>query len=412
MTILTAGGAPEIDFDLTSPSFNTDPFGTIDEWRQLGPVVYNRAVDKYLVLSYAGCSTVLSDLRMFDSQAPDRQEHFMNMFGGLTMEALDSPRHNDMRNIWATSFDRKHLEFCRALVETVVSRHVDEFAERVRSGETVDVLAGMTRSIPTAIIARLLGVPDDMTDQFARWSDAIGQSIAGERDNSDRSRRLRLAGALARQELTAFIADAVAERRGREEASPDLIAQMVFSEYGKTGMSEEEIIASNVQLVFAGNETTANVLALAMVALALHPDQRRAIRSEPSLVPAAFEELHRWNTLTQTSPRNACSESSTVDGYAIPDKAEVWPLIGAANRDPSRWPDPHRLDVHRQERKNLGFGFGMHICLGQHLARLEGHVWLRRILEALPDFDLAAPVDYGTGFPFPHRGPASVLVTA
>lgn len=174
-------------------------------------------------------------------------------------------------------------------------------------------------------------------------------------------------------------------------------------------MTEQEIVASNTQLVFAGNETTAKLLAQIVVTLAAHPEQRRAVASDPSLIPAAVEEVHRLETITHSVFRDVLGSPATVGGVEIPADARITLLLGAANRDPARWERAHEFDVRRPKRPHLGFAFGLHSCLGMNLARLEAQVFLERLLDALPDWQVRTPVDYGTNYAV--RGPAAVLVS-
>jgi cytochrome P450 len=185
---------------------------------------------------------------------------------------------------------------------------------------------------------------------------------------------------------------------------------MVFHDFARS-MEEQEIVASVTQLVFAGNETTAKLMASTLVALAQHPDQRRALTADRSLIPQAIEEVLRWMTVvTNLQARHACSPDSHVQGIPIPVGAAMAPLVAAANRDPARWDNPHAFDIFRPAKQHLGFGFGMHVCLGLNLARLETEIWLDRLLDRLPDYTLAAPIDYGRSFLL--RGPVAVPVAA
>lgn len=182
---------------------------------------------------------------------------------------------------------------------------------------------------------------------------------------------------------------------------------MVHHEFAKE-MDEEEIIANNTQLVFAGNGTTSKLMAITLVALGQHPEQRRMLIEGRSLIPQAVEEIHRWQTLVQTNTRNACSGASDIEGVHIPDGAEWRPLLGAANRDPERWNRTDELDIRRPVKRHLCFGFGMHSCRGMNLARLEIQIWPDQLLEKVPDYDHAAEIDWGRNFMI--RGPREVLV--
>lgn len=385
--------APVIDQDVTSWEFGQDPYPAMREWAELGPVVYNQRHDEYLVTGYRNCARTLASPQQFSSE--DLAEFFTRMFGGITMEAVDDERHHAIRAIWAQFFQREQLRSQEGLVRSVVDPAVHSFVERVRSGEVVDAAPGMTRAIPTLVIARMLGVEESMHEQFSDWSDAIGDIQHAGYDDSDEGRRRVQAGLAATAALNSYVEEVLARRRA-EGPGDDLVSMMVFHENAAL-MSEQEKVASITQLVFAGNETTAKLMVKILVALAQHPDQLRALAADRSLVPQAVEEVHRWETLVQTMPRRAASDDAAVAGVRVPRGAHVRVVLAAANRDPDRWRHPERLDVLREPRQHLGFGFGMHACLGLNLARLEIHTWLNRVLDELPEFHLGAEVSYGHG---------------
>jgi cytochrome P450 len=400
-----------IDVDFTDPELNCDPYPFMEEWRAKGSVVYNESNNRYLVLSYKNCARVLSRIDLFDSQDSSRQEHFVRMHGGLTMEAIDDNRqHQAVRGIWAAEFERGNLSRHRDMISEIITEEISRFVDLLGYGNVVDAIPHMFRRIPQVVIAKMLGIDADMYEEFASWGHAIGQSIAGERDPSPAGQKLIADGLIGRNNLKAYLTDVVHRRRRRGPGGTDLISEMVFSEYGRETMSDEEILANCAQLVFAGNETTVAMMGLTMAALAGHPEQRRQLVADRTLIPQAFEEVHRWTTLVQTLPRHAATDASDIEGILVPQGAEIWAMMGAGNRDPQRWENPAVFDIGRTSRQHLGFGFGMHVCLGLNLARLEIQLWLNELLDRLPDFEVG-PIDFGQRFPFPTRAPLSVPVS-
>ena len=396
---------PVVNASFHEDGFNQDPYPTLEEIRRAGPIVYNELLDRWMVTAYPLCSRVLGDSAHYAQGASDA---FVDFFGGTTMETIDEPeRHNAMRGIWAADFQRGNLESRRELVERVVADQLDPFVERLRSGETVEAVAELTRSIPTLVIATMLGINTDMFAQFSAWSDAMGATTEGALDPTENGMETVLAGRTATAELNAYIAEQVNERR--RNPSDDLIGKMVAAPFAQNEMSEKEIIASNTQLVFAGNETTAKLMAHTLVSLAAHPDQRRLLAQDRSLVLAAIEEVHRWQTITQFIDRDVRAEVELA-GVLLPPGAVVMPIQGAGNRDPDRWDNASAFDITRPPRQHLGFGFGLHSCIGLNLARLEVQVWLDRLLDVLPDFEVVGTVDYGPNYQL--RGPAAVYLAA
>jgi cytochrome P450 len=401
---------PIVEMDPQDPAFNHDPYPTLEKWRELGPVVFNKSNGRYLVLSYKGCQKVMTKLSEFDSQHPDKQFHLINTHGGVTMEAVDDRRtHHQMRSIWQSEFERSTIEQYRELIERVVTAQVDPVVARLRAGETIDAIPNMTRDIPAMVISEMLGIDVEMGHTFGEWSDAVAEAVLGERDDSPLGRELLARGAEGRDKLQAYVRGVVDERRGCP-VQHDLISKMVHDDYAKEHMSEQQVVASCAQLVLAGNETTSRLMGTCIAVLGEHPDQRKLLAEDRSLIPQAIEEIHRWKTIVQAMPRHANSDESTVEGVKIPKGTEVWAMFGAANRDPERWDHAGELDILREPQQNLAFAFGIHICLGLNLARLESEVLINQILDKMPDFELAAPIAHGLGYPFPTWSPIGVTI--
>lgn len=407
LTTKPGSGIPTVAHDLQSEEFNSDPYPVLAELRAAGPVVFHEELDRYLVLGFKGCAEALGDISRFDSAA--LTGFLVEHFGGITMEALDDRRHDLMRGVWAREFQRDLLEGRRTLVDDVVRSFTVPFVDRVRSGEVVDALAAMCRGIPTLVMTRMLGLPDGEWVQLATWSEAMGRMAEGLRSPGPRGDALVAASHAATRDLNARLLQVIEERRSGPMTGSDLVSRMLRDEFGRS-MPDQEVVASATQLVFAGTETTSKLMGTALVALAEHPDQAAALRADRSMVPRAVEEVHRWRTLTQVIPRRATGVGSSVQGTDIPADAAVELLTGAANRDPERWVDPDRFDVRRPYRGHLGFGYGMHVCLGLSLARLETQVWLDLVLDLLPDFRVEGPLDYGRNFSI--RAPREVPVAA
>lgn len=394
-----------VSLDVTDDNFRQDPFPAYEEIRRVGPVVYNDVLDKYMTVSYAGCATVLGKSSMFDSSK--EVPLFVSLFGDETMGVMYGEQHRQTRGVWAKDFQRVGLETKRQLIGEVVEELVPEFASRVRGGETVEAIGAMTRALPTRVITRLLGIDPAMTDQFKTWSDKLALIGEGQFDKSERGAARVQSGVEASKELNAYLRTEMAARRQRE--SDDLIGHIVHAPYAQH-MTEDAIAAACTQLVFAGNETTAKLMAATVVAMGLHAQQRRLVAADRSLVPQAIEEIHRWRTVTQSIPRSACSDESTVEGVRIPNGAPIMPLMAAANRDPSRWEAPEVFDVLRKPLPQIGFGYGSHSCLGLNLARLEVDIWLNRLLDLLPEFQIAGDIVYGASFAL--RSPVALPVAA
>lgn len=385
---------PETRFDFQEQSFIDDPYPALHALQELGPVIYHSDLQQYIISRYEECSAVFSDSHGFFNPP----EFFRSMFGGETIMSMDVDRHDETRGIWAETFTRRGIAPRKDMITEVVDACLTPVVERLRSGEPVDVVAEMTRPIPTLVIARMLGIPTTDHPQFSDWSDGMVKAAEGATDASPQgAENLRLgmeATAALNKYLTAMI--------HRPGCPTDLISQMVDSPISSK-MTIQEMTASAAQLVFAGNETTAKLMATTIYALARFPDQRRLLLENRDLIPRALEEIHRWMSVIHVGWRVVRDGK----GLRIPDGATILVLQGAANRDPARWENPDVLDVLRPPRSHLGFGFGMHHCLGINLARLELAIWLNRLLDEIPHWDIL-DVDWGRGWV--ARGPVRLTI--
>lgn len=391
---------PTIDVDFLDAGMPADPFSTFERVRDVGPLVVHEATGQYLLTGWRDCAKVLGDATTFASDTT----LFVSLFGDYTMQTMERDRHDPVRSIWSSEFRRDSVEARRQMVTAVVDAQILPAVERLRSGETVDAVQDMTRHVPTLVIARMMGVPDGDQSQFADWSDRMGRLVQGMQDPSPRGEALVADGRRATAELNDYVRTQIADR----SFAPDgLVGTMVDSPVAHDVMTDGEVVASNTQLVFAGNETTAKLMATVVMVLAERPDLRRELAADRGLVPRAVEEIHRWSSISQVTWRTARDGGATVAGHQVPEGATLMLLRAAANRDPHRWGSPDVVDVHRTVKGHLGFGFGMHSCLGLNLARFEIEVLVNRLLDELPDWE---PVGVDWGPAWMLRGPVRLDV--
>ncbi|CAN5697451.1 cytochrome P450 [soil metagenome] len=400
--------APMLAFDTADPDFVAAPWSTYERIRALGGIIYNERIHRWMVTDFEPTRQIFTTTSQFSSERGQIEQ--AAVFGGPVMEFDDGPHHDGIRHIWSDDFRPRALAALRPMIAGTIRRRLEPVIDRLRRGETVEVVADLCRGIPTEVIAHLLGIEDAMVDQFSEWSDAMGASAEGYTNPGPRGAQLIAEGRRATAALNDYIRSQLADRRCSAHHESDLITTMVRNEYACSHMTEQEIVASNTQLVFAGNETTAKLLALTIVTLAAHPDQRHAIRDDRSLIPAAVEEVHRFETITHSVFRDVIGPDATLGGVTIPSGERITLLLGAANRDPKRWDSPEKFDIFRKKLSHLGFAFGLHSCLGMNLARLEAQIFVEELMEVLPDWTVDGPVDYGTNYAV--RGPATVLVRA
>ncbi len=270
----------------------------------------------------------------------------------------------------------------------------------VEGGESVDLIADFTK-IPVVIVAEMLGVPPERHEDFRRWSNTIITNLAFGHETPENRRLMDQ----AITEVNDYLSEAIEQRR--REQPDDLLTVMV----NMPDWSEAEIRSSAVNVLLAGYDTTAKLMGECLVALEQNPDQRRLVAENLELVPNAIEEVLRWHGATQGIVRMAVTDT-VLGGTQLSADDIIYPLLIAANRDPSRWPDPYRFDVRREFKlalgqPHMGFGIGPHICLGAPLARLETQVALETLLRMAPEYRLRE-IDYGNAF-F-ARGPETGII--
>jgi cytochrome P450 len=398
---------PVLTFDTADEGFVREPWPRYEEIRRLGGVAYNERVNRWMVSDFEPVRRILVTPTKFGSE--NGQVEQAAVFGGPTMEFYDGPHHDDIRSIWSDDFRPKTLGKLRPVITELVRARLNPVLDRLRAGGTVEAVSELTRGIPTAVIAHMLAIEPDMVDQFSAWSDAMGASAEGYTNPGERGRELIAAGKRATAALNDYLREQLTARRCPAHDGADLITTMVRADYACAHMTEQEIVASNTQLVFAGNETTAKLLAQVLVTLAAHPDQRRAIHADRTLIPAAVEEVHRFEAITHSVFRDAIGDDAVIGDVTIPADQRITLLLGAANRDPARWDHADRFDVFRKKLPHLGFAFGMHSCLGMNLAKLEAQIFLEEVIAVLPDWQVEQPVEYGKNFAV--RGPSAVVLS-
>jgi cytochrome P450 len=342
------------------------------------------------VLGYDECQTVLTHPETFSSSL---YEQIMGPVMGRTLLELEGAEHRASRALVSPSFRTALLERWRAeLVEVVVHELIDRFAPRGRA----ELAREFTFAFPVQVIARMMGLPRSDYQRFQRLSIEL-LNVVFEWDR----------GLAASRSLKAYLGDVLAARR--RDPQDDLISTLAESEIDGVRLTDEEIFAFLLLILPAGVETTYRASGNLLVALLTDPPLLDAVRADRGLLRGAFEEALRWEPPITAVVRRAVRDCE-LGGVAIPAGTHVSVCVAAANRDPARYPDPDRFDPTRRNIAHLTFGGGPHLCLGMHLARMEGTVAINALLDRLPDLrlDPAAPAPHIAGVSF--RAPAALPV--
>jgi cytochrome P450 len=300
---------------------------------------------------------------------------------GLSMLDRDPPDHTRLRSLVSKAFTPRVVEGLRPRIQQIVDRLISR-AEAVGS---MDLIEEFAYPIPVNVICELLGVPVEDHDQFKGWSLDIARGLDSVLLPPD-SEVPRRSGA-ARYAMGDYFRRLIAERR----ASPrsDLLSALIAAEEAGQKLNEEELLATCILLLIAGHETTVNLIGNGTLALLRHPGELRRLRETPGLIVNAVEELLRYDGPVQRTAR-VPSTDITIGGRTIGKGEMVMPFIGAADRDPSQFPDPDRLDLGRTDNRHIAFGWGIHFCLGAPLARVEGQIAIDMLVRRLPKLELVS----------------------
>jgi cytochrome P450 len=320
------------------------------------------------VFGFDECVQVLRDGETFSSTI---YEGIMGMVMGRTILQMDEPEHRMQRALVSPAFRSKILEkWEEGLVRKVVNELIDGFAGRGHA----DLVREFTFNFPVQVIAEILGLPRADYPKFQRWAVEI-TSVAA---NWDR-------GVAASEALRDYFAGVLAERRANP--ADDLISELVTVEVDGQRLNDEEIYSFLRLLLPAGVETTYRASGNLLFALLHRPEQLAAVVADRSLIPQAFEEAVRWEPPVTVILRRATRDTELA-GVPIGEGADIALLLGAANHDARKYENPDEFDMFREVRQHVGFGFGVHVCLGMHLARMEARVAIETLLERLPDLRL------------------------
>ena len=363
-----------VAYNPLSASVARDPYPVYAKLRERDPVHHSRLMDALLFTRYRDVDAILRDHRHFSSdprkrRASGRQRASLPSPEDMSMLFLDPPDHTRLRALVNKAFTRKAVNALEARVRGLMEGLLDAVADPAG----FDWMEAVANPLPVIVIAEMLGVPPEDRARFRVWSDRRARIL----EPTLTAREREIAGEAA-EALDAYFLPIIEARR----AAPrdDIVSALAHAEEAGDTLTEREMLMMLRLLLVAGNETTTNLLGNGLLALLRHPDQLAALREDRGLIPAAVEELLRFDSPVQTDFRTAV-EDCDVNGFPVPRGRNVITLIGAANHDPAVFDRPDRLDVRRREVSHISFGRGIHHCLGAQLARMEGRIAFEALLE-------------------------------
>ena len=359
-----------------------DPYPVYAALRARAPVHRSRLLKASLFMRHADVGAILRDHRRFGNDPhkgslSSRQLAILRQAPHeLTMLLLDPPDHTRLRALVSKAFAPKVVNAMESRIRGILGALLDEIDDPA----AFDLMRAVAWPLPVMVIAEMLGVPADDRAQFRIWSAQRARLL-----EPTISRRERRAGEAASRGFDAYFRRIIEERRA--EPRDDVVSALVRAQDEGVHLTERETLNMLRLLLAAGNETTINLIGNGILALLRHPDQLERLRDGPGLIPAAVEELLRFDSPVQATFRRVLTDCE-VNGHPLKKRDNVVVLLGAANRDPDVFEDPDRLDVGRDKGSHLSFGAGVHHCLGAGLARLEGRIVLETLLERFSSMSL------------------------
>ena len=377
-------------FDPGDPALVADPYPVFAELRAAGQPLWHAGLGMWLAFSHRDADAVLRQRRagrVFRDREPLADFAVFNRLHRDSILDSEPPQHTRLRRLVQAAFARGHIERLRGPIQQLADELLDELLGELAVSGECDLLAGFAGPLPVAVIAELLGVPGPDRYLLRPWSNAIVKMY-----EYDRPPALEAAARLACDEFDTYLRWLAARRR--TDPRDDLVSALVAAD----GLSEDELVANCILLLNAGHEASVNTLGNGLLALLRHPDELTRLRGNlADLGASAVEEMIRYDSPLQLFERTAY-EDIEIGGVTVRSGQKIAALLGSANRDPLAFPNPDRLDITRDPNQHLGFGAGIHFCLGAPLARLELSVSLPTLLRRLPSMELTEEPTYQPNF--------------
>ncbi|MSP87446.1 MAG: cytochrome P450 [Alphaproteobacteria bacterium] len=377
-----------VAYDPRLPAEIADPFPSFARLRLTDPVHRSDVLGGWVLTRYADCRAALNDKRLSadritpfrDHLQPSARERVADLLRLLGQWAAftDPPVHSRLRGLMNKAFTPRAIERLRPGIQALVDRLIDP----ILGTSEIELIRDFAYPLPATVIAAMIGVPRADLDTFKRWSDDLAAFVGNSLATPDKRDRAQ-AGAV---EMTAYFRALAGEHR--RQPQDDILSGLIAATEDGDRLSEDELVATCVLLLFAGHETTTNLIGNGMLALLRHPDQWTRLAADPSLIESAVEEMLRYDGPTMAMTRIAL-EDVCYGEHIIERGDRLYLMLNAANRDPEIFPAPDRFDVGRVDNRHISFGYGIHYCLGAPLARLEATIGMSSLLARLPGLSLA-----------------------
>ncbi len=371
-------------YHLLDPEVLANPYPLYQRLRTEDPVHWDPYLHAWIVTRY---SDVIEVLHRYSADRTPSPEQLSTM--GLAalnpiaevmvrqMLFLDPPNHTRLRALASAAFTVRRVEALRSHIQEIMNALLDKVVE---SGH-IELISEFASPAPAIVTAELLGVPVEDHDKLKDWSADFAEMLGNFQHNPDRFPRILNSV----RSMTEYFRSTMMEQRVKPQDG--LVSAMMSATVDGAKLTEDEIIANLIVTMVGGQETTTNLIGNGMLSLLRNPEALQKLRDDPSLIPSAVEELLRYESPSQHTARLAPADVE-LGGKKIRKRQAVIAVMGAANRDPERFPDPDKLDIERKDNRHVAFGWAAHFCFGAALARIEGQIAISTLLRKLPGLSL------------------------
>lgn len=381
----TADRTRDLVYDPSDPAVMAHPFDVYARLREEDPVHWSPSLKSWIVTRY----TDVRDLLLSDDLSVNRLMGFYTALPPQDAELLrdivhylnlwlafrDPPDHTRLRRILRHAFTPAAIDAMRPQIEGITAHLLDRL-EGKGAGK-VDLIREYALLLPAFVIMDLLDVPRAMLDDFKAWSDDMAVFIGGARNSGDKYERAARGCRL----MSDYFRSLIAERSANPK--PGFLMDLINARDEGDSLSTDELVATCILILFAGHETTTNLIGNAVLTLLRHPDQLSRLRADPALIDSAIEEVLRYDGPTNALVR-VVARDHDLHGRTLREGERVFVMVNSANRDPRAFDAPDTFDITRQTNRHLTFGQGIHLCLGARLAREEGKIAVLALLQRFP----------------------------
>ena len=371
-------------YHLLDPEVLANPYPLYHRLRSEDPVHWDPFLHAWVVTRYADVVTVFQ--RFSANRTPTPEQLTALGLSSLTplaevmvhqMLFLDLPMHGRVRGLASKAFTARRVEVLRSHIQEITASLLDAVQNKGR----MDVIKDLAYPLPAIVTAEMLGVPTSDWPQLTAWSADFAQVLGNFQHNPEHAPQV----IKSLEEMIVYFRAAIKEQQ--QHPRDGLINALLNAEIDGDRLTEEELVANTIVTMVGGQETTTNLIGNGILTLLRHRDQMEKLKADLSLVPSAVEELLRYESPSQHTARLA-PDDVVLGDKLIRKRQAVIAVMGAANRDPERFPDPDRLDICRKDNRHVAFAWASHFCFGAPLARIEGQAAFEQVLRRMPNLQL------------------------